>query len=204
MNKSKIVSLLAVSTLMFGSFVTMDTNQNKVVMAKKKNSVSESKSKKNLAAAVQSPMTKENYENLENGLIQSAQQDAQDTSARLSGNGVDSETEQQHIKKFNTRTGNLTKISKRNGNDVKKYKSSLTKSDYKTLKKYNKSLDKYIETLQDYASDLDAEGAVQNDPNASEQDKNDAQEAINKSQNKFNEAKNKWIQMYDQLSNNAQ
>ena len=204
MNKGKIISLLAVSTLMAGSFATLQINQNQVVMAKKKKTVSAAKSKKNLASAIQTPMTKENYENLENGLIESAQQDAQDTSARLSGNSVDSKTEQQHIKKFNTRTGNLTKISEHNDKEVKTWKSSLTKSDYKMLKKYNKSLNKYIESLQDYASDVESEGAVKNDPNASEQDKNDAQEAINKSQSKFNEAKNKWIQMYDQLSNNAQ
>ena len=144
MNKGKIISLLAVSTLMAGSFATLQINQNQVVMAKKKKTVSAAKSKKNLASAIQTPMTKENYENLENGLIESAQQDAQDTSARLSGNSVDSKTEQQHIKKFNTRTGNLTKISEHNDKEVKTWKSSLTKSDYKMLKKYNKSLNKYI------------------------------------------------------------
>ncbi|MGN1283865.1 MAG: hypothetical protein ACI4TY_01005 [Candidatus Limosilactobacillus intestinavium] len=202
MNK-KIISLLAASALMGGSFVTMTSHNRTVVQAKKK-AVSVKKSQENLAKAVTTPMTKDNYENLENGLIQSAQQNAQDTSDGLSDKGDNSAATQQHIKKFQRRTGNLTKISERNKKEVKSWKSSLTTSDYKKLKKYNKALDNYIETLQDYASNIDSEGAVQNDPNASAKDKTDAQNDISKSQVKFNQAKNKWEQMYDQLSVNTQ
>lgn len=202
MNK-KFVSLLAVSILLGGSFATASPYTTQVVQAKKK-SVSAKKSKKNLAEAVTTPMKKENYETLEKGLIQSAQQDAQDTSSKLAGNSVDSEIEQHHIKKFHVRFKNLTSISRRNDKDVTSWKKNLTSSDYKKLKSYNKLLDKYISALQDYASDIDSDGAVQNDPNASADDKKEAQDEINKSQDKFNQAKTKWEQSYDQLSNTDQ
>lgn len=154
-------------------------------------SVSPTSSKEELKTAISTPMTKENYQNLEDGLLEAANvDDIHDHSATMQGK----------LNKFNVRANNILKqkISKK---DLHKEKKFLTSSDYQKFKEYSNNLDDYLSALYDYAVKYQSNTPVINDDKTSQSTKDDYQKELDQFKSKFDNAKEKWSNSYDSIMN---
>ncbi|MDD1403582.1 hypothetical protein [Ligilactobacillus salivarius] len=154
-------------------------------------SVSPKSSKEELKAAISTPMTKENYQNLEDGLLEAANvDDIHDHSVTMQGK----------LNKFNVRANNILKqkISKK---DLHKEKKFLTSSDYQKFKEYSNNLDDYLSSLHDYAVKYQSNTPVINDDKTSQSTKDDYQKELDQFKSKFDNAKEKWSNSYDSIMN---
>ncbi|MDE1506271.1 hypothetical protein [Ligilactobacillus salivarius] len=154
-------------------------------------SISPTSSKEELKAAISTPMTKENYQNLEDELLEAANvDDIHDHSATMQGK----------LNKFNVRANNILKqkISKK---DLHKEKKFLTSSDYQKFKEYSNNLDDYLSALYDYAVKYQSNTPVINDDKTSQSTKDDYQKELDQFKSKFDNAKEKWSSSYDSIMN---
>ena len=154
-------------------------------------SISPTSSKEELKTVISMPMNKENYQNLENGLLEAAKvDDIHDHSATMQGK----------LNKFNAKANNILKkkISKK---DLHKEKKFLTSSDYQKFKEYSNNLDDYLSALYDYAVKYQSNTPVINDDKTSQSTKDNYQKELDQFKSKFDNAKEKWSNSYDSIMN---
>ncbi len=185
MKKVKTI-LLILTTLCFSIGMLLVVNANAA-------KVSTDKSKTELQAAVSQPMTKDNYQNLENNLLDAAKVDDIHNSSDPGTQGS--------LTSFHNQLENILdkKVSKK---ELKKEKKYMTSADYKTYKGYVKKLNAYLNSLHDYASEYQTATPVLNDNNTTESEKSDYHEELNEVQTKFNDNKQAWSDAYDNIMNN--
>ena len=161
--------------------------------------VSPQESLANLKATISSPMNMQNYQNIENNVINAAKSyndiigDNDNVSAERSRNVAQ--------RNYKTQMNNLNNLIKKAGKDYKSQKSHLTESDWKTLENYQNSLVDYLEELSSYASEIQDATPVLNDPSTPDDTKKDEQTDLNNAQNKFNQAKQNWQNQYNSIMN---
>lgn len=154
-------------------------------------SVSPTSSKEELKTVISMPMNKENYQNLENGLLEAAKvDDIHDHSATMQGK----------LNKFNAKVNNILK-KKISEKDLHKEKKFLTSSDYQKFKEYSNNLDDYLSALYDYAVKYQSNTPVINDDKTSQSTKDDYQKELDQFKSKFDNAKEKWSNSYDSIMN---
>ncbi|PLA90518.1 hypothetical protein [Ligilactobacillus salivarius] len=154
-------------------------------------SVSPTSSKEELKTVISMPMNKENYQNLENGLLEAAKvDDIHDHSATMQGK----------LNKFNAKVNNILK-KKISEKDLHKEKKFLTSSDYQKFKEYSNNLDDYLSALYDYAVKYQSNTPVINDDKTSQSTKDDYQKELDQFKSNFDNAKEKWSNSYDSIMN---
>lgn len=195
MKKFNVITISLLSLSLLGACSNSNSNgksSSSSIKSEKKatsskaasSSISPTSSKEELKAAISTPMTKENYQNLEDGLLETANvDDIHDHSATMQGK----------LNKFNVRANNILKqkISKK---DLHKEKNFLTSSDYQKFKEYSNNLD-------DYAVKYQSNTPVINDDKTSQSTKDDYQKELDQFKSKFDNAKEKWSNSYDSIIN---
>lgn len=161
--------------------------KNTVVYAKHKK-VTIASSHEELKTVVSSPMTKDNYQTLENGLLAAAKyddiKDPSNTGAR---------------QRFNSRQANIEQLTKTAKKTLKSEKKFLTTADYHELKAYTKTLRHYLTTLHDYATIYQTDVPPMNDPNTDSDTVTALKQEVAQSQTDFQNAKTAWLNSYYQL-----
>ena len=202
MKKFNVITISLLSLSLLGACSNSNSNDkssSSSIKSEKKatsskaasSSISPTSSKEELKAAISTPMTKENYQNLEDGLLEAANvDDIHDHSATMQGK----------LNKFIVRANNILKqkISKK---DLHKEKTFLTSSDYQKFKEYSNNLDDYLSALYDYAVKYQSNTPVINDDKTSQSTKDDYQKELDQFKSKFDNAKEKWSKSYDSLMN---
>lgn len=153
-------------------------------------SVSDDKSKEELKATISTPMNKENYLNIENGVLEAAnyddEQDPSNSGAR---------------KRFDSRTENLKQISKDAESKVPKEKKWLTSSDYSSLVDYTKKLSDYLDSLYNYAVTFQTDNPSINNPNTSSDLASSLQAEIDSAKSDYLSKKAAWSDAFDSIEN---
>lgn len=202
MKKFNVITISLLSLSLLGACSNSNSNDkssSSSIKSEKKatsskaasSSISPTSSKEELKAAISTPMTKENYQNLEDGLLEAANvDDIHDHSATMQGK----------LNKFNAKANNILKkkISKK---DLHKEKKFLTSSDYQKFKEYSNNLDDYLSALYDYAVKYQSNTPVINDDKTSQSTKDDYQKELDQFKSKFDNAKEKWSSSYDSIMN---
>ena len=153
-------------------------------------SVSDDKSKEELKTTISTPMNKENYSNIENGVLEAAnyddEKDPNNSGAR---------------KRFDSRTENLKRISNDAENKVSKEKKWLTSSDYSSLVDYTKKLSNYLDSLYNYAVTFQADNPSINNPNTSSDLASSLQAEIDSAKSDYLNKKASWSTAFDAIEN---
>lgn len=202
MKKFNVITISLLSLSLLGACSNSNSNDkssSSSIKSEKKatsskaasSSIPPTSSKEELKAAISTPMTKENYQNLEDELLEAANvDDIHDHPATMQGK----------LNKFNVRANNILKqkISKK---DLHKEKKFLTSSDYQKFKEYSNNLDDYLSALYDYAVKYQSNTPVINDDKTSQSTKDDYQKELDQFKSKFDNAKEKWSSSYDSIMN---
>ena len=151
--------------------------------------VNESDSIKELKAVVSTPMTKENFLNIEQGVLDSAQY-----------NDIDSPN-QSEATQFKSRVSNIDTLISNNNNLADSESEHLTDNDFNTLKSYQTKLIDYLNALHDYATTYQTDNPVIQKADTPEDTKTEFQDELNESKQTFETAKNDWLTSYDSIIN---
>lgn len=151
--------------------------------------VNESDSIKELKAVVSTPMTKENFLNIEQGVLDSAQY-----------NDIDSPN-QSEATQFKSRVSNIDTLISNNNNLADSESEHLTDNDFNTLKSYQTKLIDYLNALHDYATTYQTDNPVIQKADTPEDTKTEFQDELNESKQTFETAKNDWLTAYDSIMN---
>ena len=145
-----------------------------------------------LKAAVTSTMTKDSYQNIEDGVLEAAKVD--------DVNDNSSETPYA-LKRFDSRTKNLQRLQKQNNKILKEEKANLDSEHYSQLSNYTKSVNNYLETLYDYAIEYQTDVPSLNNPNTTSDTAETLRASLQEKKDAFDQAKQTWIQSYDSIVN---
>lgn len=151
--------------------------------------VNESDSLKELKATISTPMPKENFLNIEQGVLDSAQY-----------NDIDS-NDQSKATQFKSRIDNLNTLVSNNNSLADSEKDYLTDSDFNTLKEYQTKLVTYLKSLHDYATTYQTDNPVIQKPDTSEDTRSEFQQELSDSKQTFDQAKKDWLNAYDSIMN---
>lgn len=200
-----VISLIILLALFLGSLMSgigEESQNNRATKTAKSKSISsssedtsstssetESDSIKELKAAVSTPMTKENFLNIEQGVLDSAQY-----------NDIDSPN-QSKATQFKSRVSNIDTLISHNNNLADSESEYLTDNDFNTLKSYQTKLIDYLNALSDYATTYQTDNPVIQKADTSEDTKTEVQDELNESKQTFETAKNDWLTAYDSIMN---
>lgn len=145
-----------------------------------------------LKSCVTSPMNKENYLNIESGVLEAAKVD--------DINNLNQST-QGALTRFKSRTENLKNLIDKNKTTLSDEKSILDQSHYDQLKDYTTKINNYLEALYDYAIEYQIDMPIINDPQTSDGTIQDTRAELQPKEDAFNQAKQSWIQAYDTIAN---
>ncbi|MFT8392669.1 MAG: hypothetical protein ABF624_01505 [Liquorilactobacillus ghanensis] len=151
--------------------------------------VSAADSKTELKTAVTTPMTMENYQNIENNLLSAAKYNDITNPDKYAN------------KRFNSRLKNVMRLRKTAKKTYKHEKKFLTKGDRQIFKNYTSSLRNYLYALHDYAVTYQEDVPVINDQNTESDTKNDAQTELNQAKDTFDSSKTAWTNAYNSIVN---
>lgn len=151
--------------------------------------VNESDSLKELKATISTPMPKENFLNIEQGVLDSAQY-----------NDIDSK-DQSKATQFKSRVDNLIQLVSNNNSLADSDKDHLTDSDFNALKEYQTKLVTYLNSLHDYATTYQSDNPVIQKPDTSEDTRSEFQQELSDSKQTFDQAKKDWLNAYDSIMN---
>jgi len=166
-----------------------DTSSTSSETESSSSQVNESDSIKELKAAVSTPMAKENFLNIEQGVLDSAQY-----------NDIDSPN-QSKATQFKSRVSNIDTLISKNNNLADSESEYLTDNDFNTLKSYQTKLINYLNALQDYALTYQTDNPVIQKADTPEDTKTEFQDELNESKQTFETAKNDWLTAYDSIMN---
>ncbi len=176
--KSKSVSSSSEDTSLTSSEASSSSSQ-----------VNESDSIKALKTVVSFPMAKENFLNIEQGVLDSAQY-----------NDIDSPN-QSKATQFKSRVSNIDTLISKNNNLSDSESEYLTDNDFNTLKSYQTKLINYLNALHDYAITYQTDNPVIQKADTSEDTKKEVQDELNEYKQTFETAKNDWLTAYDSIMN---
>lgn len=145
-----------------------------------------------LKAAITSTMTKESYQNIENGVLEAAKVD--------DVNNYDDGTPYA-LKRFKSRTKNLQRLQKQNNRTLKEEKANLDSEHYSQLSSYTDSVNDYLEALYDYAIEYQTDVPSLNNPNTTSDTAETLRASLQEKKDAFDQAKQAWIQSYDNIVN---
>lgn len=151
--------------------------------------INESDSLKELKATISTPMPKENFLNIEQGVLDSAQY-----------NDIDS-NDQSKATQFKSRVDNLNTLVSNNNSLADSEKDHLTDSDFNTLKEYQTKLVTYLNSLHDYAATYQSDNPVIQKPDTPEDTRSEFQQELSDSKQTFDQAKKDWLNAYDSIMN---
>lgn len=202
MNKKHLVlSLIAgvsIATTVVIELPQFNNNGTQTVLAKKKKAkkqkITKKSSLKDLQVTISSPVGKEEYQNLDSQLMDSAK----------NTNDIKNPGDQHSLKKLHVREKNILHLAKQAKKDYKHEKKFMTKSDKKTFKKYTNSLVDYLNALHDYAVSYQTNEPVIEDSDSSDDVIKDSKDELNEAQQTYNKAKNNWSSQYDAIMNRQQ
>lgn len=165
------------------------------------NSVTPQKSLANLKTTISSPMNMQNYQNIENNVINAAKSyndiihGGDDKAAMESRNACQ--------KRYEAQLKNVHNLAEKESKDYKSQELHLTSSDWNTLQNYQKTLVNYLDELYSYAVEVQNATAIINDdnPHTTSDEKKNAQTDLNNEQNKFNAIKKEWQNQYNSIMN---
>lgn len=166
-----------------------DTSSTSSETESSSSQVNESDSIKELKAVVSTPMTKENFLNIEQGVLDSAQY-----------NDIDSPN-QSEATQFKSRVSNIDTLISNNNNLADSESEHLTDNDFNTLKSYQTKLIDYLNALHDYATTYQTDNPVIQKADTPEDTKTEFQDELNESKQTFETAKNDWLTAYDSIMN---
>lgn len=145
-----------------------------------------------LKAAVTSTMTKESYQNIEDGVLEAAKVD--------DANNYDDGTPYA-LKRFKSRTKNLQRLQKQNNKTLKEEKANLDSEHYSQLSSYTDSVNNYLEALYDYAIEYQTDVPSLNNPNTTSDTAETLRASLQEKKDAFDQAKQAWMQSYDNIVN---
>lgn len=145
-----------------------------------------------LKAAITSTMTKESYQNIEDGVLESAKVD--------DVNNYDDGTPYA-LKRFESRTKNLQRLQKQNNKTLKEEKANLDSEHYSQLSNYTDSVNNYLEALYDYAVEYQTDVPSLNNPNTTSDTAETLRASLQEKKDAFDQAKQAWVQNYDNIVN---
>lgn len=145
-----------------------------------------------LKAAVTSTMTKESYQNIEDGVLEAAKVD--------DVNNYDDGTPYA-LKRFESRTKNLQRLQKQNNKTLKEEKANLDSEHYSQLSSYTDSVNNYLEALYDYAIEYQTDVPSLNNPNTASDTAETLRASLQEKKDAFDQAKQAWRQSYDNIVN---
>lgn len=166
-----------------------DTSSTSSETESSSSQVNESDSIKELKAVVSTPMTKDNFLNIEQGVLDSAQY-----------NDIDSPN-QSEATQFKSRVSNIDTLISNNNNLADSESEHLTDNDFNTLKSYQTKLIDYLNALHDYATTYQTDNPVIQKADTPEDTKTEFQDELNESKQTFETAKNDWLTAYDSIMN---
>lgn len=145
-----------------------------------------------LKAAITSTMTKESYQNIEDGVLEAAKVD--DINDNDDGTSY-------ALKRFKSRTKNLQRLQKQNNRTLKEEKANLDSEHYSQLSSYTDSVNNYLEALYDYAVEYQTDVPSLNNPNTTSGTAETLRASLQEKKNAFDQAKQAWMQSYDNIVN---
>lgn len=145
-----------------------------------------------LKAAITSTMTKESYQNIEDGVLEAAKVD--------DANDYDDGTPYA-LKRFKSRTKNLQRLQKQNNRTLKEEKANLDSEHYSQLSSYTNSVNNYLEALYDYAVEYQTDVPSLNNPNTTSDTAETLRASLQEKKDAFDQAKQAWVQNYDNIVN---
>lgn len=145
-----------------------------------------------LKAAITSTMTKESYQNIEDGVLEAAKVD--DVNNHDDGTSY-------ALKRFDSRTKNLQRLQKQNNRTLKEEKANLDSEHYSQLSSYTDSVNNYLEALHDYAIEYQTDVPSLNNPNTTSDTAESLRASLQEKKDAFDQAKRAWMQSYDNIVN---
>lgn len=145
-----------------------------------------------LKAAITSTMTKDSYQNIENGVLEAAKVD--DVNNHDDGTSY-------ALKRFDSRTKNLQRLQKQNNKTLKEEKANLDSEHYSQLSSYTDSVNNYLEALYDYAIEYQTDVPSLNNPNTTSDTAESLRASLQEKKDAFDQAKQAWVQSYDNIVN---
>lgn len=151
--------------------------------------VSAEDSHKELVTVVTTPMGMENYQNIEDNLLEAAKY-----------NDIEN-PDQYAAKRFDSRLKNVMSLRKKAQKEYKSEKKFLNSQDKATLKDYTKKLRAYLNALHDYAVTYQTDNPVLTDPKTSQDVINETQNELNEYKNDLDTKKADWTNAYNAITN---
>lgn len=163
------------------------------ISSESSSSIDTTESLNNLKSIVSMPMAKENYQNLEDGVLESAKADD------ISGGAT-----QGDLTRFHSRVSNIRKIADEadsDSYDTDSEADELTSDDQTKLQNYQELLASYLNALGDYAVTYQSDNPVINAPGTDVETVKENQQELKEALDDFTNAKNEWSASYDSIMN---
>lgn len=160
------------------------------VISESSSSIDTAESLSNLKSIISMPMAKENYQNLEDGLLESAKAD------EISGGATSAD-----LSRFHSRVSNIRDIADEAETLDNDNEDDLSSDDQTKLQDYQKLLISYLNALGDYAVIYQTDIPDINAPDTDAETVSVYQQELQEAQDKFTNAKNEWSASYDSIMN---
>jgi len=160
------------------------------ISSESSSSIDTAESLSNLKSIISMPMAKENYQNLEDGVLESAKADD------ISGGATSAD-----LSRFHIRVSNIRDIADEAETLDVDNEDDLSSDDQTKLQDYQKLLISYLNALGDYAVTYQSDNPVINAPDTDAGIVSEHQQELQEAQNKFTNAKNEWSASYDSIMN---
>lgn len=160
------------------------------VISESSSSIDTAESLSNLKSIISMPMAKENYQNLEDGLLESAKAD------EISGGATSAD-----LSRFHSRVSNIRDIADEAETLDNDNEDDLSSDDQTKLQDYQKLLISYLNALGDYAVIYQTDIPDINAPDTDAETVSVYQQELQEAQNNFTNAKNEWSASYDSIMN---
>lgn len=160
------------------------------VISESSSSIDTAESLSNLKSIISMPMAKENYQNLEDGVLEAAKAD------EISGGATSAD-----LSRFHSRVSNIRDIADEAETLDIDNEDDLSSDDQTKLQDYQKLLISYLNALGDYAVIYQTDIPDINAPDTDAETVSEYQQELQEAQNKFTNAKNEWSASYDSIMN---
>ncbi|MFP7153301.1 hypothetical protein [Weissella paramesenteroides] len=160
------------------------------VISESSSSIDTAESLSNLKSIISMPMAKENYQNLEDGVLEAAKVD------EISGGATSAD-----LSRFHSRVSNIRDIADEAKTLDIDNEDDLSSDDQTKLQDYQKLLISYLNALGDYAVIYQTDIPDINAPDTDAETVSEYQQELQEAQDKFTNAKNEWSASYDSIMN---
>ena len=160
------------------------------VISESSSSIDTAESLSNLKSIISMPMAKENYQNLEDGVLEAAKAD------EISGGATSAD-----LSRFHSKVSNIRDIADEAETLDIDNEDDLSSDDQTKLQDYQKLLISYLNALGDYAVIYQTDIPDINAPDTDAETVSEYQQELQEAQNKFTNAKNEWSASYDSIMN---